>query len=223
MQKRIAMPLQCIVFDCDGVILDSVPVKTRAFARIAAPYGQEAQDRFVMYHSLHGGVSRYKKFEWFYNEVLGREITQEESEKLGRLFAEYALDEVRRCPLIPGVKDVLDTWKGRLPLYVCSGAPHEEVLAVLHERGLEHYFTSIHGSPPAKARLLAQIVAPLPLAPENVLMVGDAPTDRDAAEEVGTLFYGVGPDIKPVSDAAYPWAEDLTGLNDWIAARAAAV
>ena len=28
------MPLQCLVFDCDGVILDSVPVKTRAFAQI---------------------------------------------------------------------------------------------------------------------------------------------------------------------------------------------
>ena len=102
------MTLQCIVFDCDGVILDSVPVKTRAFARIAAPYGQEAQDRFVMYHSLHGGVSRYRKFEWLYNEVLGREITQDESERLGRLFAEYSLDEVRRFPLIPGLKDGMD-------------------------------------------------------------------------------------------------------------------
>ena len=89
------MSLQCLVFDCDGVILDSVPVKTRAFARIAAPHGQEAQDRFVMYHTRHGGVSRYKKFQWFYNEVLGREISDEESERLGRLFAEYALDEVR--------------------------------------------------------------------------------------------------------------------------------
>ena len=26
------MALKCLVFDCDGVILDSVPVKTRAFA-----------------------------------------------------------------------------------------------------------------------------------------------------------------------------------------------
>lgn len=215
------MALQCIVFDCDGVILDSVPVKTRAFARIAAPYGQEAQDRFVMYHSLHGGVSRYKKFQWFYNEVLGREISDEESEKLGRLFSEYALDEVRRCPLIPGIQEVLDTWKGRLPLYVCSGAPHEEVLAVLQERKLDHYFVSIHGSPPAKAKLLGQIVAPLPLTPQDVLMVGDAPTDRDAAEEVGTLFYGVGSDIKPALESAYPWGADLTGLNDWIKARVA--
>ena len=88
--------LQCLAFDCDGVLLDSVPVKTRAFARIAEPYGAEARDRFVMYHTVHGGVSRYKKFEWFYREVLGREITPEESAELGRRFAEYSLEEVRR-------------------------------------------------------------------------------------------------------------------------------
>ena len=33
------MALQCLVFDCDGVLLDSVPIKTRAYARIAEPLG----------------------------------------------------------------------------------------------------------------------------------------------------------------------------------------
>lgn len=209
------MPLQCLVFDCDGVILDSVPVKTRAFARLAEPFGQEARDRFVMYHTVHGGVSRYKKFEWFFREVLGREISQEESALWGRRFAEYALDEVRRCPLIPGVRDVLEGWHGRLPLYVCSGAPEEELRLVLHERRLEGYFIGIHGSPPAKAQLLAEIVRNAGVEPENVLMVGDAVTDRDAAEQVGTLFYGVGQELK---GGPFPWGEDLTGLNDWIRA-----
>ncbi len=110
------MKLECLVFDCDGVILDSVPVKTRAFARLAEPFGPEARDRFVMYHTVHGGVSRYRKFAWFFREVLGREITPEESQAWGQRFAEYALDEVRRCALIPGAADVLATWRGRLPL-----------------------------------------------------------------------------------------------------------
>ena len=88
------MALKCLVFDCDGVILDSVPVKTRAFARLAEPYGEEARDRFVMYHTVHGGVSRYKKFEWFFREILDREITPAESEEWGRRFAEYALHGV---------------------------------------------------------------------------------------------------------------------------------
>ena len=124
------MPLQAIVFDCDGVILDSVPVKTRAFARLAEPFGEEARDRFVMYHTVHGGVSRYRKFEWFFREVLGREITPEESKEWGERFAAYALDEVRRCALIPGIAGVLEDWRERLPLYVCSGAPQEEVRPV---------------------------------------------------------------------------------------------
>lgn len=210
------MCLQCLVFDCDGVILDSVPVKTRAFARLAEPYGSEAMDRFVMYHTVHGGVSRYKKFAWFFREVLGREISEQESAAWGRRFAEYALDEVRRCPLIPGAQDVLDAWRGRLPLYVCSGAPQEELNLVLRERGLDGCFAGIHGSPPAKTPLLAKIVRLAGVEPQAALMVGDAVTDRNAAEDVGARFYGVGPELK---GGDFPWGADLTGLNAWIAAR----
>ena len=47
-------------------------------------------------------------------------------------------------------------------------------------------------------------------------MVGDAPTDRDAAETVGTLFYGVGPEL---TGGSFPWGEDLKGLSAWIAAH----
>ena len=38
--------------------------------------------------------------------------------------------------------------------------------------------------------------------------------DRNAAEEVGTLFYGTGPDLR---GGDFPWGPDLTGLDAWIA------
>lgn len=207
------MALQCLVFDCDGVILDSVPVKTRAFARVAEPFGEEARDRLLMYHKVHGGVSRYKKFEWLYEHVLGKAITPEESRRLGDLFAEYVLDELQHCALIPGAQDVLAYWRGRLPMFVCSGTPQEELQSVLQLRGLDGYFDAIYGSPPAKAELLAHIVRTEKLDPADVLMVGDAPTDRDAADYAGTMFYGVGSILK---GGDFPWGEDLTGLNAWI-------
>lgn len=211
------MGLKCLVFDCDGVILDSVPVKTRAFARLAEPYGPEARDRFVMYHTVHGGVSRFRKFAWFFREVLGREITPAESGEWGKKFSEYALDEVRRCDLIPGAMEVLDAWSGRLPLFVCSGTPTEELRLVLEERGLANYFTGVYGSPPAKGEALAGIVRQCQsLAAEDVLMVGDSITDQDAAEYAGTLFYGVGKELK---GGAFPWSENLLPLNDWIRER----
>ena len=45
-------------------------------------------------------------------------------------------------------------------------------------------------------------------------MVGDASTDRDAAEEVGTQFYGRGPALR--NDGTFPWEENLEGLSSWI-------
>lgn len=208
------MPLSCIVFDCDGVILDSVFVKARAFARVAEPFGAEARDMLVMYQATHGGVSRYEAFAWMYRAVLGREITPEDSRRLGQQFAEYALDEVKSCPLIPGIAQVLDDWHDRLPLCVCSGTPTEELRKILGLRRLSGYFRMILGSPPAKAKVLETIVDSMGLDPADVLMVGDSVVDRDAAEVVGTQFYGRGPELK--CDRAFPWAEDLTGLSKWI-------
>ena len=209
------MALVCIVFDCDGVILESVPVKTRAFARIAAPFGVAAVDRLVMYHKAHGGVNRYKKFEWLYREVLGREITQEELAELGRKFAAIAFEEVCRCDLVPGVEAVLKHWQGRVPMYVCSGAPHEELHVILKGRGLDRYFAGIYGAPPAKAELLRGIIDRAGVDPATAVMIGDSVTDLDAAALVGTLFYGRGGELR---GGDFPWGEDLTDLNAWLEA-----
>ena len=50
------MALSLIVFDCDGVILESVDAKTKAFGQVAEPLGAEARDRLLLYHTLHGGA-----------------------------------------------------------------------------------------------------------------------------------------------------------------------
>jgi len=207
------MALSCIIFDCDGVILESVAVKTRAFARLAEPFGAEAADALVHFHEQHGGVSRYKKFEWLYREVLKRELGREELENLGRRFAEIVFEELCRCPLVPGVEDVLRRRFGQTPMYVCSGAPHEELNDILRRRGLHRYFTGIYGSPPGKAELLREILRLAGTDPASAVMVGDSTTDRDAAEAAGTQFYGRGEELQ---GGNFPWGEDLTGLNAWL-------
>lgn len=210
----MSVSIKCLVFDCDGVLLDSVPVKTRAFARLARPYGKEAEDSMVMYHARHGGVSRYRKFAWFFEEFLHREITPAESEAWGKKFAEYALEEVRACPMIPGAENALKSWHGKLPMYVCSGAPEEELGLVLGERGLKQYFNGIFGSPPAKSELLKSIVRLHPeFLPEEFVMIGDATTDEDAAKNAETQFYAVGPELKGCNA---PWSENLLDFSKWL-------
>ena len=56
---------QNLIFDCDGVILNSNKIKTNAFFAVALPYGQTAAQALVDYHLQNGGISRYRKFEYF--------------------------------------------------------------------------------------------------------------------------------------------------------------
>lgn len=207
------MSLRCLVFDCDGVLLDSVPAKTEAFARLARPYGKDAEKRFVQFHEDHGGVSRYEKFAWFYKEILGKTITPQDSQTCGDTFKAYCREELRRCQEIKGARAVLEDWYGRLPLYVCSGAPEEEQREILAEHDLARFFDGIFGSPPKKAILLQNILAQAGISPREALMIGDASTDLDAARAAGTHFYGVGELLR---GGDYPWAMDLTELSAYI-------
>lgn len=207
------MALALLVFDCDGVILESVDVKTQAFRRIGEAFSQEIADRLVMHHSMHGGVSRYKKFAWLYEECLGRGITPEEEAELNERFVRYALEEIMLCPLVPGILDVLERWNGRVPMYVASGAPQEELEFVLQKRNLAGYFDGICGYPPGKTELLQGILQKTGAAPSDTVMVGDAATDMYAAEAAHTLFYGRGEFFRTGS---WPWHSDLTKLNAYL-------
>lgn len=213
------MPLELLVFDCDGVILESVDAKTRAFARVGErfvpEYGQAAADRLVAYHVAHGGVSRFEKFAWFYREILGREITPEESAALGEEFAAFSMDEVMNSILVPGIYSVFEAWHGRVPMYVASGAPQGELSNVLEKRGLSRFFEGIYGSPPGKTDLLRRILAETKIRPDRALMIGDSTTDQYAAEATRMRFFGRGAGFR---HSSWPWAEDFLGLNAYLEA-----
>lgn len=145
------MELRAIIFDCDGVILESADLKSQAFFKIGEPFGPEIQKRFYDYHLNHTGVSRFEKFAWLYQNQLGREITPGESARLGDLFAKYCAEAVRQAPFVPSFEAVLDYAYGRWPLFVASGTSQEELSQTLASRGLTAKFQAILGTPPVKA------------------------------------------------------------------------
>ncbi|MDZ4213044.1 MAG: HAD family hydrolase, partial [Methylotenera sp.] len=73
-----------IVFDCDGVVLDSNLVKTEAYFRTAKNLGatdSQAQ-ALVDYHIRLGGISRYHKFDYYLREILQSPVTKEDIQSL---------------------------------------------------------------------------------------------------------------------------------------------
>ena len=179
-----------IIFDFDGVLVESVDVKTDAFAALYAEYGANVVKRVVAYHQEHGGISRFQKFRHFHREFLGVELTSKAEAELGRRFSEMVENAIVAAPWVVGAWEFIQAHKEKIPMFVASGTPDDELNRIVLRRGIRRYFVSVHGSPATKAEIIQRIVTERGLRKERVLMVGDSMTDYQGATEVGVEFIG---------------------------------
>jgi phosphoglycolate phosphatase-like HAD superfamily hydrolase len=180
--------LHAVFFDFDGVILESADIKTAAIVRMIPELSPSQREQLRRYHLEHVGISRYVKFDWAYRELLGREITEEESARLGREYSRLIYDQVAAAPFVPGLPEALERLAPRLPLFVVSGTPRAEVQRLAEHRRIDHYFAEIWGSPARKPDILRDLLGRYELEAERSLLIGDGLTDYEAAREVGLHF-----------------------------------
>jgi len=96
-----------IIFDFDGVILDSARLKTAAFAQVYSCEDPEKVAEVVEYQEQHGGIGRRQKFEYFEREVFGRPGDEATVENLCDRFAEIIDEGMLNCAFIPGAEALL--------------------------------------------------------------------------------------------------------------------
>lgn len=206
--------LAAIVFDFDGVILESVEIKARAFQRLFAGY-PEHQERIARLHLENGGMSRYEKFQRIYTDFLCRPLPEYEMVRLDREFGRIVAEEIETCPYVPGACDFLERRARECPLFVASGTPQGELRAIVERRGLAPLFHGVYGSPRSKAVLLQEILAHLGAKRETLIFIGDAPQDYHAAQEVGVRFIGRIPagHANPFPAPAFTLVQDLGELD----------
>lgn len=180
-------PYQTWLFDCDGVLLDSNAVKTDAFHALALPFGEGVASALVAHHRRTGGVSRFKKVRYLYEELLDRRDAEDEIEagilEYGRLVRERLL----ACPETPGLRAFLDALPEGTYRAVISGGLEDEVRFVLRERGLADYFDAIYGSPRTKDEAFETIAQSQPLGSDAVYL-GDSRYDHEVATRFGMDF-----------------------------------
>ncbi len=186
-------PYHAFIFDFDGVLADSVEVKTSAFEALYLPHGPEVAAAVVRHHREHGGMPRREKFRHYEAALLGRPADQAELDRLCTAFSALVLEGVVAAPEVPGALAFLRRWHGRVPLFVDSATPDAELAVILRRRGLEKYFEAALGSDRTKAENLAAIVVQGGFAPEKILFFGDALSDYSAAQSCGARFLGIAP------------------------------
>ena len=182
---------QAIIFDFDGVLVESGDIKTQAFADLYQSYGETVVDKVVRYHNLNGGLSRYQKFRHFQQHLLKMPpLTQDEERELDRRFSELVVEAVIASKPVPGANELVYKEATRIPLFIVSGTPEIELNTIVTRRGLEPYFTEVRGSPKSKQTLIAEILSTHGFTPTRVLMIGDALIDYQSAQTNNVAFLG---------------------------------
>jgi phosphoglycolate phosphatase-like HAD superfamily hydrolase len=206
-----------LVFDCDGVVLDSNKVKTQAFYNAALPYGEYAAQSLVDYHVAKGGVSRYEKFAHFLDKIV---LSGSRGPDLSALLAAYA-DEVRKGLLTCRVADGLGSLRdmtSHANWLIVSGGDQAELREIFKERGLADYFDGgIFGSPDNKDHILERELGSRNIQKPS-LFLGDSKYDFQAARRADLDFIFVAGWSEWDGYASFENEFDarITGLKDMV-------
>lgn len=181
------MLIKAIIFDFDGVIVESVDVKTNAFRELFKGYPDKL-DSILRYHLENGGVSRYDKFRYIYKNILEKELSGAEFNSLCASFNKLVFEDVVKAPFVKGVIEFLDYCLKKYPMYVISATPEEEARAIIRKKELAKYFIEIYGAPTSKPESIKAIIKDRRTEASKVLFIGDSRNDYQAACETGILF-----------------------------------
>lgn len=204
------MKWEAIFFDFDGVILDSVDVKTKAFAKMFRKYGPKVGKKVVEYHLANGGVSRFDKFRYYYEKILNKPVNDEIIKSLSKQFSNLVVDGVLASPFISGAKECIEMLKeNNIPAYIVSGTPDDEMNFIVDRIGLNNYFKEVHGSPKKKWEICQKIISIENYNPQNCLFIGDAMSDHEAAQKSSILFLGI---LKDDEISPFPYGTPVSSV-----------
>lgn len=136
--------IKAVIFDFDGVIVDSEPLHLRAFQRTVETLGLELSptDYYLRYLAC-DDKSFFRRF----LEDNGQQCTEREIARLvkekGVCFEEMIGESIR---IFPGVVEFLEAIRGRFHVAIGSGALTEEINLILKRKGLSEFFGFVIGA-----------------------------------------------------------------------------
>jgi len=170
-----------IFWDFDGVIKDSVGVKTLAFEKLFLPYGTKIAQKVKRHHEANGGVSRFDKIP-LYLSWAGEVITDELVSNFCNLFSEAVFQSVVESSWVPGVYEYLSNNYPEKYFVLVTATPQLEIEKILSTLEINQFFRQVFGAPTKKKDAIRLVLEERKVSPQYTLMIGDAETDLLAAK-----------------------------------------
>ena len=172
-----------ILFDCDGVVLNSNFLKIEAYRLTALEFGASKEDamRLVNHHIEFTGISRNIKFAYFLENILKKPVDESSMNHLLRQLNIEVERLLENCDIAEGLEKLREKTK-QAHWMIVSGGDQEEIIRLFSRKSLLKYFdVGIFGSPDSKEEIVArELKKSTGQAP--ALFIGDSKYDYQVAK-----------------------------------------
>jgi len=195
-----------LIFDMDGVIVDSNPLHREAWVEFNRRHGVETSD--AMLERMYGGRN-----DQIVRDFFGDSLPEDEVAAYGaakeKIYREMLAGRIEET-LVPGLRPFLDLYRGS-PMAVATNAEPENVNFVLDRAGLRDYFRVVVDGhqvsrPKPHPDIYLRAASLLETAPSNCIVLEDSHTGVAAARAAGMRVIGLAttyvnlPDVDIMAD-----------------------
>lgn len=186
------MPLKAVLFDMDGVIVDTEPLHRKAYFKMFESFGAKVSDEL---YARFAGASTRKVCQTVIEEFK-LDKTYEELQMVKRAYFKELFYNDEDFDLIPGVRNLIEHYhEGHVKLVLASSASPTTIDMVFEKFGLDPYFKGkISGAelkeskPHPEIFLRAAKIAGEPN--ENCMVIEDSTNGILAAHRAGIFCAG---------------------------------
>jgi len=196
--------IKVIFWDFDGVLMDSNAVRDLGFERVLSEFPKDQLDKLLAFHQANGGLSRYVKFRYFFEEIRKEPVTDDEiliwADRFSQIMKELLVNPEL---LIEETMSFVKENQGKYIMHITSGSDQNELRFLCQSMAINHLFTSIHGSPKPKKEWVKELIEIHGYKKEECVLIGDSYNDVEAAQynSINFMAYNA-PNLKTYTNAS---------------------
>ncbi|MRR55307.1 MAG: HAD family phosphatase [Deltaproteobacteria bacterium] len=187
--------LKAVIFDFDGIIVDTEPIHFQAFQSILQPLGlgyswDEYLEKYIGFDDRDAFREAFSSTGNILDDVMLGDLINRKAEFFERIVRQGVQP-------YPGVLDLVKALSGNLPLGLCSGALRRDIMPILEQFGLQTAFDIIVTADDVQAskpdpesyllsiKRLTEVFQPSNILPQDCIAIEDTPAGILSASGAG--------------------------------------
>lgn len=190
--------IEAIIFDFDGVIVNSNPIKRDAYfvifsdiknSRNSVEEAIRENPEKTRYGIIETILKKLKK-----KGLMEFEDLKAERDKYVQKYGETTERETIKVEEIKGAEQALATLSQKYPLFILTSTIQKSIEKVVRKRRLDKYFEGVYGADSSdynKPQILEKMAKENSFNPKKAVFVGDGKADYECAKRFEMIFIGI--------------------------------